>query len=155
MIKATAKPNAPIILAQSAVAVSKTGDTNEATLASITIPAGAMGANGSLRLTTVWSMTNNANVKNVITKWGGTNIATLACASMTTYREQRQIHNRNALNSQVCFISSFGGWSNSGVAIGTAAKDTSQDQVLAIATQLAVGTDTATLEAYTLELIQG
>ena len=55
MIKATAKPNAPIILAQSAVAVSKTGDTNEATLASITIPAGAMGANGSLRLTTVWS----------------------------------------------------------------------------------------------------
>lgn len=153
MIKATAKPNSPIVLAQSAVAVSKTGDLVEATLASITIPAGAMGLNGSLRLTTVWSMTNNANIKNVITKWGGTNIATLPCASMATYREQRQINNRNAANSQVSFVSSFGGWSNSGVAIGTFTKDTTQDQALAIAVQLANAADTITLEAYTLELI--
>lgn len=153
MIKATARQASPIILAQSGAALSKTGDLVKTTLASIVVPANAMGHNGSIRLTTVWSMTNNANVKNVITQWGGTDIATLACASMATYREQRQITNRNALNSQVSFVSAFGGWSNSAVAINTQAKDTSQNQTLGIAVQLANAADTITLESYLVELI--
>lgn len=155
MLKATAKQAAPIILAQSGAPLSKTGDLNKTTLASVIVPANAMGKNGSIRVTTVWSMTNNANAKNVITQWGGTDIATLACASMATYREQRQITNRNALNSQVAFVSAFGGWANSAVAISTQAKDTSQDQTLGIAVQLTNATDTITLESYLVELIPG
>lgn len=40
----------PYILAASAVAAPTTGDTSENTLATVTIPAGALGANGIIRI---------------------------------------------------------------------------------------------------------
>lgn len=59
------------VIAASAVAVSHTGDTIETVLANIAIPAGAMGANGALHITAVFSYTNSANAKTLRIRLGG------------------------------------------------------------------------------------
>src|SRR5213079_2421852 len=51
------------VLAQSAVAASVTGTLTETVLATIAIPAGAMGVNGAIRVTALWSYTNSADTK--------------------------------------------------------------------------------------------
>src|SRR5688500_6060251 len=61
----------PYVLAQSAVAASHTGNTTETTLATVTVPANAIGANGRLRVTSLWSHTNSANSKTLRVRFGG------------------------------------------------------------------------------------
>lgn len=153
MLKSVARPTSPIVLAQSGAAVSHTGNTNETTLATVVIPANSMGPNGAVRLTTLWTATNNANGKSVITRFGGQIVASNAPASFATYREQRQIINRNATNSQATYFGSFSGFGTSGAALNTQTIDTTQNVNLVIATQLTNAADTITLEAYTVEII--
>lgn len=142
-----------VILAQSAAPVSHTGDTAEATLASVTIPAGSIGANGQIEVITLWSTTNSANTKTLRVKLGAT--AFMAAAATTTLTEQTytRIANRGAANSQVGYnsanISGFG--STTGAAT-TGAIDTTADVTLAITGQLALATETLTLESYIVKL---
>ena len=48
-----------IVLGASAVAASITGTVAETSLAAVTVPAGAMGANGDMRFTALFSYTNS------------------------------------------------------------------------------------------------
>jgi len=145
------------VLASSAVKVDKTGDTNETALATITIPAGSMGANGILRVTTLWTHTNNANTKTWRIRLGGisgTQFATIARTTSATDGDMRIIQNRNSQSSQVAFPSTQGvgfGSSTSGVASGSI--DTSAAQDLVLSAQLGVGTDTMSLERYIVEIL--
>ena len=138
----------PRILGQSAVAVSHTGDTAEFTLATITIPAGAMGNNGQVEIEAAFSMTNNANAKSPRFKFGGTAMFDGTVSGVGGQQARKRIANRNATNSQVTFfygaINDFS--SSSGVT--TAAIDTTQPVNITITGQLAVATDTITLESY-------
>jgi hypothetical protein len=145
--------NLPYAISQSATAVSLTGSVAETSMLSITIPASIMGINGSLRLSTVWSTTNNVNNKTITTKFGGTTASTAVLASCATYREQRQISNRGSLSSQVTSTGAAGGWGVSSSAIVTLTKDTSIDQILSVTGTLANAGDTMTLESYVLEVI--
>lgn len=138
------------VLAASAVAVPHTGNTSETTLASVTIPAGAMGANGRVRITTIWSATNSANTKTMRHKFGGVNYLAQNMTTQQGWRHQSDIANRNAVNAQVGNGNNvFGSLS---AAANASAVDTSSAVNVVISGQLANGADTITLESYVIEL---
>lgn len=141
-----------------ATGMSHTGNTNETTLATITIPANALGANGRIRVTTQWTYTNNANTKTLIVRLGGTSgtqYATVAVTTTAGVRMQQEIANRNATNSQIGFAannsSGFGGTTAAPV---TSAVDTTASVDLVIRCQLGNGADTITLDSYCVEILK-
>jgi len=148
------------IIAHSALAASLTGTTAETALASITIPAGAMGPNGILRVTTEWSYTNSANNKTLRTRLGsglsGTVFDSIVPTTNAFQRRQCDIRNRNAENAQIgppaAYIAGFG--TSTGAPL-TGTVDTSLAQTLALTGQLASAGETITLESYVVELAFG
>lgn len=141
------------VLAQSAAAVSHTGDTSQTTLATVTIPANSMGKNGRIRVTTVWSYTNSANNKSLRVSFGGTNFLSSNVTTTASVQDQRTISNRGVTNSQVGLTSTVGGFSSSAVSPVTASVDTTADVSLIFSGQLANSAETVTLESYLVELI--
>lgn len=147
------------VLAQSAVPASVTGTTVQTVLATISIPANTLGINGALRITEIWSVTNNANTKALFNAIGG--VGTLPPnISLTTsgiYTIQYSVMNRGALNSQVFpkVTSSASGasYQASATTVGTSGIDFSAAQVLTMSAQLGVSTDAVTLEGYTIEVL--
>lgn len=146
------------ILAFDAAALTTPADTTEDILASIVIPGGSMGKSGLLRVSTFWSMTNNANVKTGRIRLGGiggTQFATLALASLLTAADIRIIFNRGVTNSQLGnVVSLVGAWGTSAVALITGAVDTTLDQTLVITGQKATAGDALVLEAYIVEQLR-
>jgi hypothetical protein len=147
------------LLGKSAVAVPHTGNTNETALATISVPAGAMGPNGALRVTAMFSMTNNANNKTPRLRLGGisgTGFYFVAHASIATIMLQRVIHNRNSEASQVSFPgSSLTSYGTSTSAPTTGTQNTAGALDLVLSGQLADGADTITLESYQVEVLYG
>jgi hypothetical protein len=149
------------IVAASGAAVADPGNTTaETTMATITIPANSMGVNGSLRIMTTWSTTNNANAKTVRFRLGGasgTQFATVNIASALSADVSRMIQNRNSASSQVGNISatSVGAFGvTSGNAVVTATVDTTAAVDLIISIQKGTGTDSTVLERYTVEVLR-
>jgi hypothetical protein len=137
--------------AQSAVAVPLTGTTNETTLATITIPAGALGANGQLILEALWTHTNSANSKTVRAKLGGSTLSTSVSTTSAAVVGRTRIANRNSASSQVAQAGFTDG--TTGTAPNTAAVDTSAETTLTITGQLASSGETLTLESYAVFLL--
>ncbi len=147
------------VLAQSAVQVSHTGNTSETIMAAVTVPAGALGANGRLRLTAHWSYPNNGNNKNLRMRFGGiggTLIHVTTATTTTNLRAQVEGANRNATNSQYWMPTSMGGGfgTNSGSMVAGAI-DTTVAQDVCFITTLGNAGDTVILESYMVELIAG
>lgn len=145
------------VLAQSSVAVAipNSALTTEQTYVTVTVPAGAMGANGLLRITTVWTYTNSANNKTMRVRFGGTSGTQYTSATSTTtasLRTQCQIGNRNATNSQVGGSIVSAGFGTSTGANQTSAVDTAASVDLVISGQTASAGETLTLESYMVEL---
>jgi hypothetical protein len=118
-----------------------------------------MGANGILRVTTLWAMTSSANVKTPRVRLGGiagTQFYAQTHTTVATLRQQTEIGNRNSLASQVAYpsIAGGGGWSTSAQAITTGTVDTAATQELVISGQLASSGETITLHAYLVELLR-
>lgn len=156
IIEPSGVQQAGTLLAQSAVAVSHTGDTNEAVLATIAVPANAIGKNGQLSVRALFSYTNSANNKTASMRYGaaGSGLSgTLAAQSIVTTTSQFQtlsgIYNRNATNSQLVPATN---WQFSFVASGTAVKtlaiDTTAATEINLTGQLALAAETVTLECY-------
>lgn len=146
-----------LVLAQSAVPVSHTGDLLETTLATIEVPGDAIGPNGTLRITTLWSGTVSANQKTLRVKYGGTAfLATALGSNMGTGRFYTDISNRNSPTSQIgapaAWATGFGSNANPPL---TAALNTRIALNLTITGQLATATETVTLEYYKIELLPG
>jgi hypothetical protein len=141
------------VLASTAVAVSHTGDLTDFTLATIAIPGNSMGLSGAIRVTTQWSMTNNANSKTLNIKYAGTAYLASTLASNASARIQSQWQNRNATNSQVGNSTIQGNFSGNANAAITTAVDSTADQNITLTGQLANAADTITLESYLVELI--
>lgn len=135
-----------IPLGQSAVAASNTGGTTETTLATITIPAGAMGANGRIEVRALFSVTNSANTKTLRVRFGGTTFASSAVTAVGSAPLLMNVANRNAANSQVGTLGTGFGTA-SGAAITTAI-DTTAAVNITITGQLGLGTEAITLESY-------
>jgi hypothetical protein len=138
------------VLAQSGAAVSGAADTNENTLATITIPAGAMGANGQVIVEAAWEMTSSANNKTFRIKFGGTSYFNLALTTRTLLKTQVTIANANSASSQVGHNNGEVvqlGTSTAG-AKTTSAVDTTAAVTLLITGQKASGAETLTLLWY-------
>jgi hypothetical protein len=140
------------VLGQSAVQVSHTGDLNETVLATITIPAGAIGANGRVEVKTRWSRTNGGSPGLITTraKLGGTSLfAPNVATTVTNFRFDLEIANRNSQASQFTSAVSFtSNGVNGGQINGTATVDTSTNADITITGQLTNAGDTITLESY-------
>lgn len=145
------------ILGASAVAVSGAADTNENILATITIPAGAMGLNGILRVEALWTVTNSANNKTLRIRYSGasgTQYIGNVVTTVATARALVSIANRGVTNSQVAMANSFNTmWGSTTNAVTTSAVDTTVATTIVITGQKASAAETITLEQYVVELI--
>jgi len=146
------------VLGASAVAVTAPGDTAENVLATITVPANAMGANGILRIWASWSITNNANNKTIIVRFSGasgTAYLSVTQNNLASYGTLTSITNRGATNSQVGGINNgtSAGLGAAGGTLPTSAVDTTASTTVVLACTKASGGDTCTLERYLVELI--
>lgn len=148
------------LLAASAAQVTHTGDTNEFALATVTIPANALGPNGLLRVYTMFSYPNSGNTKTFRLRYsgiGGTNMGGGGAQTTSTlYTDMRYIMNVNATNVQKAWnaASANGGWATSAGALAAAAVDTTAATTLVITGQLGSGAETLALEMYVVELMR-
>lgn len=146
-------------LAGSAVAVTHTGNTNETALATIAIPAGAMGPNGQLRVWTNWTITNSGNTKTPRIRLGGISGDAFFSAGPTaiaSFHDVRRICNRNSQSSQMSSPAGLnGGIGQSGGAIATGTQNTANALDLIISGQLANSGESIVLESYLVELLYG
>jgi hypothetical protein len=144
------------VLCKSAVAVSAPVDTTEDTLATCTVPAGAMGANGALRITTNWSITNNANNKTPRIRYSGAAGTSYAGPTWSTQVNGQfvlSIQNRGATNSQVGQAMLMNTTAAGTSAVSTSSADTTGSTSVVMTCQKATAGDTCTLESFLVELM--
>ncbi len=145
------------VLAAGAVAASHTGDTSETVLATIPVPAGALGPNGALRVTSHWSFTNSANAKTLRVRLGGIGGASFLASTHTSAAGgvyQRTIQNRNSPSAQISYQHNNGNSFSTG-SMNTTAVDTSAAQDLVLTATLANAGETIALESWMVELLYG
>lgn len=149
------------MLSKNGAAASVTGTTAETALRTITVPGGMMGANGMVRVRTLWSITNSGNNKTIRIRIGGlagTAIMGNALTTQATIADERVFHNRNSQASQVAASIGnigVGGWGQTTSAVTTATINTANDFDIAITGELANTGETITLESYSVEVIYG
>ena len=136
--------SAPVVL---------TGSTSVVTLATITIPAGLLGANGKLKIYPLWSTTNNANVKTLRVVFGGSALTTMTSQSVPNNSGLLIIRNINSESAQKTSSGLVAGIGSSSGSIASTTIDTTAATTLVISGQLAVGTDTLTLEDLFVEVV--
>lgn len=145
------------VIGMSAVAVSVSATTAEEVLATIAIPAGAMGANGAIRVHLQWTVTNSADDKTLRTRLGGIGgtafreIVTTAVVSVT---DTLVIINRNSASSQVGRGANAAtyGFGTTGAAVATGTINTANAQDLVITGQKETSGDVLRLESYIVEI---
>lgn len=144
------------ILAASNAAVSCPADTTEDTLATITVPAGAMGLNGILRITTHWTFTGSTNSKTWRVKFGSMSAQDTGTtsASVTSLRCHTEIRNVASASSQKgnSYSLTIAG-SVPATSPTTAAIDTTAAVTMLITGQKGLAGETLTLDYYLVELI--
>lgn len=146
------------MLAQSSVAVTGPADTSENILATITVPGGAMGANGRLRIETLFTVTNDANNKILRIRLGGIGGTIIASDTLTTggggTRGMRMVGNRNSQSSQISGMSAgSGGFGGGGTAPIATTVDTSADWTIVITGQKASAGNALILDSYCVDLL--
>ncbi len=149
--------NGTAVLAASGVAVSTGSDTTEDVLATITIPAGLMTANGKLEIETLWAINNNANNKTFFVRFGGTAgtpYLNVAATAAVAFQNHVNIQNAGSVSSQVGFpVGTANSYAAGGNPMTTSAVNTAAATTLIISGQKATATDTLTLSAYSVKLI--
>lgn len=147
--------NIPQTVASTGVKAAVTGTTGEATLATVTIPAGLMGPNGWLRITTNLTMTNNGNNKTFKIKLGGSELTNTTGGVTNSAASNRIITvvNRNDVASQAVHAPSAN--STQGETDGastTLSINSDADMTLLFTGDLADAGDELALEGYTVEI---
>jgi len=136
------------------IGASHTGDTNKTTLATIAIPGGSIGPNGSLKITTMWSFTGTAGTKTPFINYGGTDFMnTNVTTAQLSARSEIQIFNKNSTSSQVGGANTVAGVGGTSSVSPTSSIDTTVSQNLTIACQLANAGDSCTLEAVVVQAV--
>lgn len=133
-----------------------TQSTSIIPIATVTVPANALGLNGSLMTTMRWSFLNNANAKNTRLMFGGQAVSQNTNANTLTFLDQQWVSNRGAANAQVAGWNGFQAvYGPQGTAIfnTTMNVDTTAAQNLVIDAALAVATDYVISEGYTVLLV--
>lgn len=133
-----------------------TGVTSAVVGPQITLPGGAMGPNGVLQLSTLWSALNNANAKTLTITVGGTNILNGSLASVAAAQVLSTIYNRGnaAINASMPTANIFGFGSANANPLQSAI-NTAVAQTIAMGGTLSVATDFLILAGYLAEVSLG
>jgi len=134
-------------------AVALTGTTVETTLVTITIPAGLIGANGKVKLYPLWSTTNNANTKTLRVKFPSNTVYTAPASNTVHVGGLVIIRNLGSESIQRVSSGMLAGLGGTISSIAHATVNTSAATTITITGQLAVGTDTMTLESFFVEIV--
>lgn len=151
----------PYVISQSGAGASAGAVVTEEVLATITVPGGAMGANGVIQLFTHFSVNNSVNNKTLRVRVGGvsgTEFMSLAISGTTIASGRLTvIANKNATNSQtaIASIGNANGVGQGTVAPPTASVDTTASWDIVISGQKASSGDTLTLVNYFAFLYYG
>lgn len=143
------------VLAASAVASSVTGTNTKTALATISIPGGAIGANGRLRVTCHFSTTASTNSKTLSWEYGGSAFLnfTQNGATVGGFRDQREMANVNATNAQKSWRASQAPFGTGIASVTTGSGvDTTTAHDLVFYGTLANSGETITLESWLVEL---
>lgn len=141
--------------------VDNTGNTNENTVKTLTIPAAAIGANGCLMILIACVGTGAGGTKTVRLKLGGTQLFSEPIAT-NAYTILVQLFNRNAQDSQyLCFVGLLSS-DETGTRTGnnevnmhnTFAIDTSAEQSLIITAQNASAGDTISIRGFYVQIVR-
>jgi len=145
----------PIKIFSLSAPFSLTGTTSAVTLATatITIPAGLLGANGKLKIYPLWATTNNANVKTLRVVFGGSTCTTMTSQSVPNNSGLVIIRNTNSESAQKTSSGLVAGIGSSFGSIAVTTIDTTAATTITITGQLAVGGDTLTLEDLFVEVV--
>jgi hypothetical protein len=133
-----------------------TGVTTAVTGPQITIPAGALGPNGALRINHLWAAPANTDTKTISLSVGGSILwsATLNTAVQAAAAALNHVWNRGAQNSNVSVNSSGA----SGLGISAFANNYTSinfgaAQTISLGGQLATATDFIVMESFLVELM--
>ena len=127
-----------------------TGSTTETTLINVTLPAGDLGNNGQIVVTSNWATNNSAGAKTGTVYLGGTAVGTASSYTTSTGgSSMNSIRNRGVLNVQT---SQLIGGAATGASVYTAI-DTSTDKAITITGDLDTATDNVILEGFTITLL--
>ena len=144
------------LLGISGSAAALTGTTTETTLATVSVPGGAMGANGALRITLLAHYTNSANTKTIRVKLGSDTFLAATLTATQTLQAMVIIRNANSASAQVATpIAMLGALGADAGAPATGTTNTGVNQDLIITGQLTNAAETLTLLGYTIEVIPG
>jgi hypothetical protein len=132
--------------------VAYTGDTTIRTAVSVTIPGGAIGVNGSFKISAWGSINNTSGSKTVTATFGGSATTAIIGTTSTNISNCVTVANKNSLASQRYSNAAVSSTTSMG---GFIAVDTSTDQAIAIRLTLAVATDVVVLENYLVEIFPG
>lgn len=149
------------VLATSSATVSISTGTSEVVLVTIPIPAASMGANGRLRITTMWSLTSSGNNKTTRLRFGasgaGLGGSPIVAATMTTntgIRVQTEIMNVASASIQKSFTtnSNSGFGTTTGTTPISAAINTANASEIVLSGQPANAGETVSIESYCVEV---
>lgn len=135
-----------------------TGTTNETTIATVAVPAEAMGANGILRIVSDWTFTNSANIKTLSARLGGIGGTAFTAWQQTTNafgRMETYVSNRNDAAIQKSQGLNFSGFGGTAQTLVTGAINTANAQDLVLTGTLANSGESITLEGYIVDLLYG
>jgi hypothetical protein len=146
-------------IAQSFVAASAPADTNEDTLATISVP--ALGTNSLIRLTTIWMFAGAGGTRTIRVRFSGAAgtkyLENAVAAARTGATVVTYIANANVTNAQIG--SSVGqtdngtGFQTAGAGNASSSVDTTVATTIVLTGQKASAGDTLTLQGFTAELI--
>jgi hypothetical protein len=137
------------VIAQSGTSASVTNTTAETTLATVSIPANAVGANGRIRVTMGWSTAATAS-HTLRVRLAGNAMMSVVSSSIS-YVLECDIVNQNSQQSQVALPI---GVVSSGTATQvTSAVNLTQAQTLTITAAPGATTETVTLYWYSVEIL--
>jgi hypothetical protein len=144
------------VLQQAGTGTSVSSGTSETVLATIRVPARAIGANGTLRVSADWTGTNNANNKWLRVRLGGIGGAELQQGDLANAAQASsvcKIQNRNSASSQIGTATTSKSNNTINYWLATGSINTANDQDLVITGQPTVGGDVITLESFLVEVL--
>lgn len=130
--------------------VTTPADNAYVTIATVTVPAGTMGANSKLVIVTDYDYTNSASTKTLAVDWGGSNISGPTFTTTGAVKIILEIINKNSRSSQI--ILNNNSYGTDTVAHLTASKDTASDVAIdfKVKWSAAALTETITLLGYSI-----
>jgi hypothetical protein len=126
-----------------------TGTTGAVTGPTIQLPQNTMGPQSSLRFQAITSTNNSAGAKVASLLFGATTVSTFSATTSTGQRQDAFLSNQGTFKDQIVVTNDTDGTET----LTRATNDTTTDLAIAATLNLAVATDTLTLEAFVVELL--